>query len=132
MVDALEDEPFEIGERISKTELGRSLQDGRLLFEAMSVERLAHFERDVGMLSVYLSQYIIGREVFVRPTQGAPILKGWMIVGRQGETVRLELDLLWDAGDEKLIDRGVDEEEAAKRWGELPEWARTALRMDHP
>jgi len=130
--DALEDEPFDIGERLGRSQLTRSINEGRLEFEAMSVERLEGFERDIGVLSVYLSQYIVGREVLVRPTQGAPILKGWMIVGRLGETVRLELDLLWDPHAEKLIDRGVDEADVATRWSELPEWARTALRLDHP
>jgi hypothetical protein len=130
--DALEDEPFEIGERMGKDELARALNDGSLRFEAHSVDRLPHFERDVGMLSVYLSQYIRGREVYVRPTQGAPILRGWMIVGRLGETVRLELDLLWDARAETIDDRGPDVDDAATRWRELPEWARDALRLEHP
>jgi hypothetical protein len=130
--DALEDEPFAIGDLMGKPALERAIASGLLAFEAESVAELPHFERDIGTLSVYLSQYIIGREYFVRPTQGAPILRGSMIVGRMGETVRLELDVLWDARAQKIDDNGPDLAEATRRWAELPVWARDALRLEHP
>jgi hypothetical protein len=132
IASALEDEPFELGERVGRAAIERQLDEGTLSFEVSTVERLEHFERDVGMLSIYLPQYVIGKEVFVRPTKGAPILDGWMVVGRSGESVRLALDVRWDANHEQIMDDGPDVRALEKRWDELPEWVRDAMRLKHP
>lgn len=132
LVDALEDEDFSIRPRIGARELERRIRDGLLDFEAYSVERLEGFEHDIEILSVYLSQYVIGRELEVHPTRGAPLLRGWKIVGRQGEVVRLALDLRWNAGEQRIDDLDEDVADLTARWSELPEWMRDAMRLKHP
>ena len=93
---------------------------------------LPGFAKDIETLSVYLSQYIIGREFHEEPTQGAPILNGWKIVGRRGECVRLPLDLQWSAAEESILDYDEDLGEVEKRWRELPRWMQDAMRIKHP
>jgi hypothetical protein len=132
ITSALEDEPFELGELIGLPKIMQQIEDGALDVEASSETQLMRFESDVEVLSVYLPQYIIGKEVFVRPTPGAPILVGWMLVGRSGQVVRLALDVLWDAAAEQIVDRGPDVDAIVARWAELPEWVRDAMRMRHP
>jgi hypothetical protein len=110
----------------------QQIEDGALDVEVSSETQLTRFENDVEVLSVYLPQYIIGKEVFVRPTAGAPILLGWMIVGRSGQVVRLALDVRWDANAEQIVDGGPDVDAIVARWAELPEWVRDAMRISHP
>ncbi|MCC7538810.1 MAG: hypothetical protein IT379_21475 [Deltaproteobacteria bacterium] len=132
LIDALDDEPCLIRDRIGKRELERRIRDGLLDFDATSLDRLDGFERDIGTFSVYLSTYVVGREIEVRPTLGAPLLRGWKIVGRQGEVVRLALDLGWNARDESILDADEDVGDVAARWAELPEWMQNAMRAKHP
>ena len=49
------------------------------------------------------------------PTQGAPRLQGWLIVGRRGETERVDLELRWDADEEAVVDEGEDVTRLAAR-----------------
>jgi len=132
ITSALEDEPFELGELLGLPKLMKQIEDGGLDIEASSESQLARFESDIEVLSVYLPQYVIGKEVFVRPTRGAPILEGWMIVGRSGQVVRLVLDVRWDANAEQIVDSGPDLDAIVERWGNLPEWVRDAMRLSHP
>ena len=132
LVDALEDEPCLIRDRIGRREIERRIREGLLDFHAMSLERLDGFERDIATFSVYLSSYVVGREIEVRPTLGAPLVRGWKIVARQGEVVRLALDLGWSAHDESIVDADEDVADVAGRWAELPEWMQNAMRIKHP
>ncbi len=130
--DALEDEPFAIRDRVGNAALEEMIEAGELVFEQTLDAPFAEFERDIDTLSVYLSQYIIGREIWIEETPGAPVLKGWKVVGRQGETARLALDLDWDHRAQKVIDHDEDVRDARARWASLPEWLRSALRAKHP
>jgi hypothetical protein len=132
LIDALEDEPFALRDLLGEEELVRRIRSRELVVEARSPERWEAFERDLEVLSIYLSQYIVGREVVLRPTRGAPIVKGWKVVARRGEVVRLDLDLLWDPRTEQILDHGEDLAAITERWHELPEWLRSALRVMHP
>lgn len=130
--DALEDEPFAIREVLGNPALEAMIDAGEILFVRTLDAPFAEFERDIGTLSVYLSQYIIGREIQIEETPGAPVLRGWKVVGRQGETARLALDLDWDARAQKVVDHDEDVRDARARWATFPEWLRTALRAKHP
>ena len=81
---------------------------------------------------MYLSQYIIGREIVITPTLGAPKLQGWLVVGRRGETERVDLDLRWDADEEAVVDDGEDVAKLAARWPTLPEWLKSSMRIKFP
>jgi len=135
LVDALEDEPFVIGELIGLPEVFRRIGEGELYFEAKSLERIERFDRDIEVLSVYLSQYVIGREYHVRPTLGAPIVEGWKVIGRAGEVARLLLDFRHrktQEHQEDEIERDEDMEDMIERWATLPIWIRDAMRIKYP
>jgi len=127
LVDALEGEEFSLRERIGKEELRRKLEEQRIKLDVRSDESWPDFQRDIETLSTYLSEPISGREIYVDPGSGEPLLKGWVILGRRGETERVALDLGWDAEAQAVVDRGIDMREARRRWKELPEWVRSSL-----
>jgi hypothetical protein len=127
LVDALEGEAFSLREQIGKDALRRQLDEQQIKLDVRADERWPDFQRDIETLSVYLSEPISGREIHVEPGPGGPLLHGWVILGRRGETVRLALDVVWDVEAQALVDRGIDVEDARRRWEELPEWVRSSL-----
>ncbi|MEP7125918.1 MAG: hypothetical protein ABJE95_33610 [Byssovorax sp.] len=132
LVDALEDEAFTLRTVIGARELERQIREQELVVGVTTEERWPSFDKDVEILSVYLSQYILGREIVITPTQGAPKLEGWLVVGRRGETARVDLDLRWDADEEAVVDDGEDVARLAARWPTLPEWLRSSMRIKFP
>jgi len=132
LVDALEDEAFTLRTFLGAKELERRIREQELVVAVTTEERWPDFDKDVEILSVYLSQYIIGREILITPTQGAPKLEGWLVVGRRGETERVDLDLRWDADEEAVVDEGEDVPKLAARWPTLPEWLKSSMRIKFP
>lgn len=132
LVDALEDETFTLRSFLGAKELERRIREQELVVDVTTEERWPSFDKDIEILSVYLSQYIIGREIVIEPTQGAPRLQGWLIVGRRGETERVDLDLRWDAAEEAVVDEGEDVAKLAARWEALPEWLKSSMRIKFP
>ena len=129
LVDALEDEAFTLRRIIGAKELERQLREQELVIAVTTGERWPSFDKDVELLSRYLSDYVIGREMIIEPTEGAPTLKGWLVVGRRGETERVDLDLRWDEGEEAVVDEGEDVPKLAARWSTLPEWLKSSMRI---
>jgi hypothetical protein len=130
--DALEDEPFGLRQRYGLAEIHRQLDEFELVFEAASAARWEDFDSDLEVLSVYLSQYIVGFEVHVRPTAGAPLLRAQKVVACRGEVVRLEADVLWQPREQE-IELGQEElTDLVRRWEAFPEWLRNAMRIKHP
>lgn len=132
VVDGLSGESLAVRALLGDAELIRRLKSGHFKFERVADEAFIEFERDVAMVSVYVPEYVVGREVRVEPTRGAPVLEGWKVIGRLGETARLKLDLAWDPREGEIVDRDEDLGDAARRWRELPEWVRDALRVKYP
>lgn len=132
LLDAIEGEPFGLAKRLGAEEINRQIRELQIDIQVTSPSRWEDFESDINILSVYLSQDITGLEIHVEPTGDAPKLEGWKIIGRRGETVRLKLDLAWDASDRSIINDDEDIEDAARRWNTLPEWAQVTLRAKHP
>lgn len=132
LLDALEDEPFALRELLGSAELETRIRSRELVVREVSPARWTGFDQDLEILSIYLSQFIVGRELILTPTRGAPLLRGERIVACRGEVVRLPLDLLWDPREGEVVDHGDDLALVAERWAELPEWLRSALRRTHP
>lgn len=132
LVDALEDEAFTLRKFLGAKELERRIREQELVVDVTTDERWPGFDKDVEILSVYLSQYIIGREIVITETLGAPKLEGWLVVGRRGETERVDLDLRWDADEEAVVDEGEDVPKLAARWQALPEWLKSSMRIKFP
>jgi hypothetical protein len=128
LVDALEGEEFSLRQRIGKEELRHQLEEQEIKLDVRLDERWPDFQREIEALSAYLSEPISGREIHVEPNPGQPLLDGWVILGRRGQTERLALDLAWDAEAQALVDRGIDMKEARRRWKELPEWVHASLK----
>jgi hypothetical protein len=131
LVDALEGDDFSLRERLGTHELRRQLEAQELRIEALSLDRWPEFERDIGTLSAFLSEPICGREIHVEPGTGGPLLEGWAILGRRGETGRVALDLAWDTAKQAPVERGIDPAYAGQRWKDLPEWERSLLTARH-
>lgn len=128
LVDALAGERFTIKDRLGWATLKDQIErEQRIFIEVISDNAWPDFERDIQTLSVYLSEPISGREVYVSPGGDAPLLKGWIILGRRGETARIQLDIDWDEDANMLVDRGVDRAEIGPRWNDLPPWVKDAL-----
>lgn len=132
LVDALDGEEFSVRDRLGKEELRRQLENQEIDIRVLSDESWPEFQRDIETLSVYLSEAISGREVYVEPGSPQPLVKGWVILARRGESERVTLDLGWDEDAEVVVDRGIDEDEARLRWKELPEWIRSSLTNQYP
>jgi len=90
-------EALSLRERIGRNALRRQLEEQEIKLDVSSDERWPDFQRDIETLSMYLSE---------------PISR---------------LDVGWDVGTQALVDRGIDVEEARRRWKELPEWVRSSL-----
>jgi hypothetical protein len=127
LVDALEGEEFSLRDRLGRDELRRQLEQHQLEIEVLSDESWPEFQRDIETLSAYLSEPISGREIYVEPGPDEPLIQGWVILGRRGESERLTLDLAWDADASAIVDRGIHKEEARRRWNDLPEWTHASL-----
>jgi hypothetical protein len=132
LVDALEDEAFTLRTVIGAKELERQIRAQELVVAVTTEDRWPTFDKDIEILSVYLSQYIIGREIVITPTLGAPKLEGFLVVGRRGETERVDLDLRWDADEESVVDDGEDIARLTARWSSLPEWLKSSMRIKFP
>ena len=76
---------------------------------------------------MYLSEAISGREVHVAPGGEQPYLRGWIILGRRGETARVALSLAWDDDANMLVDLGIDRADLEARKADLPAWVKDAL-----
>lgn len=127
LVDALEGEQLSMKTRLGWPDMRAQIQEEqRLSIEILSDDAWPDFENDIRAISVYLAEPIAGREVFVAPGGDEPVLEGWAVVGRRGETARVPLSLAWDEEQNMLVDQGVDH--AALELGSegLPEWVRRA------
>ena len=134
VIDALDGEKLSLRDRLGNDELRRQLEEQEIHIDVRSDESLPDFQRDIETISTYLSELISGREFYVEPRPEKPLkplLKGWVILGRRGETERMALDLDWDSDAQMVIDRGIDKSEARRRWNELPEWVRASISMRH-
>jgi hypothetical protein len=128
LVDALAGERFTVKDRLGWDSLKEQIErEHRITIEVLSDEAWADFERDIQTLSVYLSEPISGREVHVAPSGDQPDLRGWIILGRRGETARIPLSLGWDEDANMLVDHGLDRVALERHWSELPAWVKDAL-----
>lgn len=128
LVDALEGEPLSLKTRLGwPTVKAQIEQDQRIAVEILADDAWPDFENDIRAISTYLSEPISGREVYVAPGGEEPMLEGWLVVGKRGETARVPLALAWDEDQNMLVDRGVDREVLAPRWDELPSWVKDAI-----
>jgi hypothetical protein len=125
LVDALDGEPFGLNAHLGAEAVRQMIDAFVIEVDEESDERWDDFANDLSILSVYLTQQqIVGHEIEI----GAE-LRGWKILARRGETVRVAIDVWRDPDDGTLVLGEEDEEALAAQWPSLPEWARASL---HP
>jgi hypothetical protein len=134
LVDSLEDEEFPIREVLGETEMVRQIKEGRLVFDQGSSAPLAWFRQCIEVLSVHLSEYIIGLEVIEsRNKEGTrtdvAITK---YAGRMGETIAVPLKhrIEFPSGEITPLEEDLDYLE--KHFAALPRWAQDAYRIKFP
>jgi hypothetical protein len=128
LVDALDGEPLSLKNRLGPAALRSQIEtEQRIHVQVLSDDAWPDFENDIRTLSVYLSEPISGREVYVEPGDPEPVLRGWLVLGRRGESARVPLRLVWNEDANALEDRGVDHDSLNPPWEELPAWVRDAL-----
>lgn len=128
LVDALAGERITLKDRLGWESLKAQIEtEQRITIQVISDDAWPDFERDIQTLSVYLSEPVSGREVHVFPDGDRPDLRGWIILGRRGETARIPLSLGWDEDQNMLVDRGIDRDDVERRWNDLPTWVKDAL-----
>ena len=127
LVDAMEGERLSMKTRVGWPALKEQLEaEQRITVRVLSDDAWPDFENDIRALSNYLSEPVVGREVYVEPGDETPFLQGWLVIGRRGETARVPLSLAWDEDQNALIDRGVDKDQIEPSWEDLPAWVREA------
>jgi hypothetical protein len=126
--DAIDGEPFGLVKRFGLDEIRRMIDAFAIEVDAESDERWLELDNDVAILSLYLSQ----EQITASEIQVAPILRAWRLVGRRGQTVRLDLEVGLDAKDGAIVLGEEDVDALEARWATLPEWARASLRHKFP
>lgn len=128
LIDALAGERLTLKDRLGWESLQAQIEtEQRITIQVISDDAWPDFERDIQTLSVYLSEPVSGREVHVAPAGARPDLRGWIILGRRGETARIPLSLAWDEDQNMLVDNGIDRADVEARWNDLPTWVKDAL-----
>lgn len=128
LVDAMEGEPLSMKARVGWTTLKNQLvTDQRITVDMLGDEAWADFENDIRILSNYLSEPIVGREVYVEPGEDRPLMQGWLVIGYRGETARVPLSFSWSRRALAFVDHGVAKNELDPPWDELPPWVKDAI-----
>src|SRR5919205_849892 len=63
LIDSLEDEEFPIREALGEREMNAAIREGELVFDVTVDHQLKWFGDCLRVLSIYLSEYIIGIEL---------------------------------------------------------------------
>jgi hypothetical protein len=132
LVDALDGDELTFRERLGTEELQRQLDEQELVIDVLSERSWPGFQREIEVLSTYLSEPISAREIHLQPGADAPLVEGWVILASRGQSERLALEMGWDPEARAPVDGGIDIEKARRRWKELPEWVRSSLTNKHP
>jgi hypothetical protein len=125
--DALDGDDLRLRDRIGKDALAKQLGDQRIDLDAEPSEAWPDFDHDVLVLSTYLSEAIVARELHAEPSPNGAKLSGFRLLGRRGQVTRLALTVSWDDAKHTVVDAGVDMEAARARWKELPAWVQATL-----
>jgi hypothetical protein len=134
LVDSLEDEEFPIRERLGEAEMVRQIREGELRFDCLSEARLPWFAGCIEVLSIHLSEYVIGLELEEgRNKEGTrthvAITK---YAGRMGDVIAVPLDHRIEFPSGEITPLEENQAYLEKHFGELPRWAQDAYRIKFP
>lgn len=134
LIDALEDEEFPMREILGEREMNTMIRESALHFDQESHAPLKWFGESLRVLSIYLSEYIIGLE-FAEGRNAAGFRVEVEIrkyAARRGDLIAVPLR---HSVDFKTGEISAGEEDIGyliKHWNELPRWAHDAYRLKFP
>lgn len=122
LLDALDDEPLELAVQLGKEELRRQLESSVLSVDTQSEKRWDKLDADLEILSTYLAAPVVAIELVI---DGAAA-HGHRILARQGEVVRVALELAQtEDGSVDIV--GEDIDKLTAQLSGLPRWAQSLL-----
>ncbi len=129
----LEDEAdFRLAELVGRDALAQMLAGAHLRVDVTVNQRFFAFGNAMGVLSVYLPEYVSGVEIVEELDHGLrrTRVECWRYVGRQGEL--LTVPLQHAVGLDREIIAGREDVETLRRlWRELPQWARDGYKLTY-
>ena len=133
--DCLEHEELRMWEVMDREEAFAQIRAGEWRFEASFMEPYQAFASDLAVISLYLFKIIRGIEVaerFVSETE-VDDARAWKIVARQGDWVKVPLDVTRDAEGRFQVDPDLEDLEVVRaRWADYPLWFQDGMRRKHP
>lgn len=134
LVDSLEDEEFPIREVVGERAMNAMIREGLLRFDHASDEVLSWFGECMRVLSIHLSEYIIGLELAEgRNAAGFRIeVEIRKYVGCRGDLIGVPMKHAIDFKSGEIEPTEEDVGWLKAHWGELPRWAHDAYRLKFP
>jgi hypothetical protein len=134
LIDALEDEEFPIRELLGEREMNAAIREGTLHFDHASDVPLPWFGDCMRVLSVYLSEYIIGLELAEgRNAAGFRVeVEIRKYAGCRGDLIAVPLRHQIDFHSGEIEPGEEDIAWLTQHWNELPRWAHDAYRIKFP
>lgn len=133
--DCLEHEELAMWQFVDREEAYAQIRAGEWSLDAAFMEPYQAFASDLAVISLYLFKIIRGIEVaerFVSRTHSDDA-RAWKVVARQGEWVKLPLDVSRDAEGRFHVDPDAEDLEVIRaRWSTYPRWFQDGMRRKHP
>lgn len=134
LIDALEDEEFPLRELLGEKAMVEQIQEGELKMDVTSEKPIRWFAKVIEVLSVHLSEYVIGLELAEgRNAEGTRVqVEVRKYAGRMGEVIAVPLEhkIEFPSGDITPLEEDVKWLEG--HFSELPRWAQDAYRIKFP
>jgi len=131
----LEHERLALFSYVARPHVYEELGKGLFVFAESFEEPFAAFASDLGTLSVYLFQPVIGLEIAERHVDETTTddVRAWKIVASRGEWVKVPLLVPPPEEGQFVVDADREDTEVlAAHWREYPRWFQDAMRFKYP
>ena len=132
LIDALEDEPFELRRVMGESQMNAQIKEGRLQYDELTTERLPWFGSVIEILSVYLNSYIYGLEMVETRVHGKRTIELLKHIGRKGERIAVPLTHTIEFPSGEITPGDEDLDYLEQNWAKLPRWAQDGFRIKYP
>ncbi len=133
--DGLEQEELHMWQVMEREEAFAQMRAGDWRFEASFTEPYQAFASDLAVISLYLYKIVRGIEVAERFVSETTVddARAWKIVARQGDWVKVPLDVTRDEDGRFQVDPDVEDLVVVRaRWTDYPLWFQDGMRRKHP
>lgn len=134
LIDSLEDEVFPIREILGEAVMNAAIKEGVLNFDHESDTRLGWFADCFEVLSVHLSEYIIGLEIAEgRNAEGSRVqVELRKFAGCRGNVITVPMKHRIEFPSGEITPTEEDVDYLRDNWSTLPRWAQDAYRLKFP